>query len=309
MSGRPAWPLPSGPGPPVQSRAPAARHSRGAGLCLLTPPRTSPQSPNFPPQQSGQSWPGKRRLLPQTSTLSHHLPGVLLCHRRGVSCTPPAGRCLQRAGQHCPPHGLLPRKRNWGPWTPALYTPTKSASPGPTADGPGNTDGSVTKPGPVALSKDPLRPEALHPNHQTGHKTRHWTLDTARQATWPGRTELPPSPTRKRGVCWQGKGARPLTNGGDRGLRGARPWVPRLLRRGGGVNKPKCPWPRPGQGVVLGPQLLPGQRLVQCPRMPGGVPPSARRLRADVLATGWVGAGDLCCPPPALHPAESPSET
>lgn len=191
VSGRPAWPLPSGPGPPVHSRTPAARHSREAGLCLLTPPRASPQSLNFPPQQSGQSWPGKRRLLPQTSTLSRHLPGVLLCHRRGVSCTPPAGRCLQRAGQHCPPHGLLPRKRNWGPWTPALYTPTKSASPGPTADCPGNTDGSVTKPGPVALSKDPLRPEALHPNHQTGHKTRHWTLDTARQATWPGRKAAP----------------------------------------------------------------------------------------------------------------------
>lgn len=46
-SGRLSWPLPSGPGPPIQIRAPhprPARRSREAGLRLLTPLQASPKA-------------------------------------------------------------------------------------------------------------------------------------------------------------------------------------------------------------------------------------------------------------------------
>lgn len=109
VSGRPSWPLPSRPGPPVQSRAPCQVQQGGRTV----PPHPSaglPQSPKSPRQQSGQTWPGKRWPLPQTPTLSHHLPGVLLCHRRGMSYTPLVGLCLQRACQETPRLALPPSR-------------------------------------------------------------------------------------------------------------------------------------------------------------------------------------------------------
>lgn len=140
------------PPPPCQAQ-------QGGRTAPPHPSAGLPQSLKSPPQQSGQSWQGKRWPLPQTPTLSHHLPGVLLCHKRGV-CYPPPGGAMPAEGQHGPPHRPPAQGGELGSLDPcSVHTPTKSASPGPTADeGPGNADGSVTKPGPVARSKDPLRP-------------------------------------------------------------------------------------------------------------------------------------------------------
>lgn len=104
-SGRLSWPLPSGPGPPIQIRAPPppCQAQQGGRTAPPHPSAGLPQSLKSPPQQSGQSWPGKRWPLPQTPTLSHHLPGVLLCHKRGV-CYPPPGGAMPAEGQHGPPH-------------------------------------------------------------------------------------------------------------------------------------------------------------------------------------------------------------
>lgn len=84
------------PPPPCQAQ-------QGGRTAPPHPSAGLPQSLKSPPQQSGQSWPGKRWPLPQTPTLSHHLPGVLLCHKRGV-CYPPPGGAMPAEGQHGPPH-------------------------------------------------------------------------------------------------------------------------------------------------------------------------------------------------------------
>lgn len=83
--------------------APPCQAQQGGRTAPPHPSAGLPQSLKSPPQQSGQSWPGKRWPLPQTPTLSHHLPGVLLCHKRGV-CYPPPGGAMPAEGQHGPPH-------------------------------------------------------------------------------------------------------------------------------------------------------------------------------------------------------------
>lgn len=191
-----------------QGSAPATLHA--------SVPVSSP-SPHLPRQQSGPFWAIKGgSLLP-----THPVPGCLpACVGSGSAtgeappspfapCTVPAEKPLLIPAPP-PLTGFLPRKESLGSLGSCSAHCNQLRVTGfPCSRGAGSMD-SCGQPrcspevGPAALSKDPLKPKALHPHHKTrghyqaGRPLAPGQLSQVVLRLWPGRTE-PPRPLDKAG--------------------------------------------------------------------------------------------------------------